>query len=92
MTAYLNGAEVDDIVAAAQLAGEAPERIAQIVRAATQAEESGEERPSGIGYQFARALPPLGPGSWRLAYESIRHPLRHAPTTLLTGWLPRGFI
>jgi NTE family protein len=92
MSAYLNGEEVDDIVAAAELAGAAPERIAQIVRAANQAEEAGEERPSGIGYQFARALPPLGPGSWRLAYESLRHPLRHTATTLLTGWLPRGFI
>ena len=92
MTAYLNGAEVDDIVAAAQRAGEAPERIAQIVNAAKQAEEDGEERPSGIGYQFARALPPLGPGSWRLAVESVLHPRRHSATTLLTGWLPRGFI
>jgi len=92
MTAYLNGEEVDEIVAMAEQAGAAPERIAQIVRAAKQAEEAGEERPSGIGYQFARALPPLGPGSWKLAYESLRHPMRHAATTLLAGWLPRGFI
>jgi NTE family protein len=92
MTAYLSGTEVDDIVATAQQAGEAQERIEQIVRAAKQAEEAGEERPNGIGYQLERALPPLGPGSWRLAVESVLHPRRHAPTTLLTGWLPRGFI
>ncbi len=92
MNAYLSGVEVDEIVAAAQQAGEADSRIAQIVRAAKQAEEHGEERPNGIGYRFARALPPLGPGSWRLALETMRHPRRHSATSLFVGWWPRGFI
>jgi NTE family protein len=34
----------------------------------------------------------LGPGSWRLALNSLSRPRRHSPAALVSGWLPRGFI
>jgi NTE family protein len=46
----------------------------------------------GTEYRLQRALPPIGPGSWRLALSTLRHLRRHTPATVLAGWLPRGFI
>jgi NTE family protein len=50
------------------------------------------ERVEGSELRLQRALPPIGPGSWRLAVGTLAHPRRHAPTALLAGWIPRGFI
>ena len=50
------------------------------------------DRVEGSELRLQRALPPIGPGSWRLAVGTLAHPRRHAPTALLAGWLPRGFI
>jgi NTE family protein len=46
----------------------------------------------GSEYRLALALPPIGPGSWRLALNTLRDLRGHSPMTVLTGWLPRGFI
>jgi NTE family protein len=46
----------------------------------------------GSEYRLQRALPPLGPGSWRLALNTLLHLRRHSPATVVAGWLPRGFI
>jgi NTE family protein len=46
----------------------------------------------GTEYRLQRALPPVGPGSWRLALNTLRHLRSHTPATVLAGWLPRGFI
>jgi NTE family protein len=54
--------------------------------------EAVGERVIGTDYRLHWALPSIGPGSWRLAAESLRHPRRHSPTTLMAGWMPRGFI
>ena len=35
---------------------------------------------------------PLGPGSWRLALNSVTRPRDHSPAALVSGWLPRGVI
>lgn len=43
-------------------------------------------------YSLQRALPPIGPGSWRLAMNTLLRPMRHAPSAVMAGWLPRGFI
>src|SRR4051794_13514430 len=51
-----------------------------------------EARESGDGYRLALALPPIGPGSWRMALSTLRNPLRHTPSALVCGWLPRGFV
>jgi NTE family protein len=47
---------------------------------------------AGAEYRLKRALPPIGPGSWRMAFSTLRKPFRHAPSALLSGWLPRGVI
>jgi NTE family protein len=46
----------------------------------------------GTEYRLHRALPPIGPGSWRLALNTLLHLRSHSPVTVLAGWLPRGFI
>jgi NTE family protein len=50
------------------------------------------ERISAGDYRLAVALPPVGPGSWRLLASTLLRPHRHAPTAVLAGWLPRGFV
>jgi NTE family protein len=49
-------------------------------------------RASAGEYRLEWALPPIGPGSWRLAAATLLAPHRHSPTALLAAWLPRGFI
>lgn len=46
----------------------------------------------GTEYRLALALPPVGPGSWRLALGTLRRLRSTSPATVLAGWLPRGFI
>jgi NTE family protein len=50
------------------------------------------DRNGGAAFRPARALPPIGPGSWRLALKSISNPGAHTPGALISGWLPRGVI
>ena len=50
------------------------------------------QRVSGMELRLQPALPKLGPGSWRLAVSTLVRPRRHAPSTVLAGWLPRGVI
>jgi NTE family protein len=54
--------------------------------------DEAARRVSGAEYRVQFALPPIGPGSWRLAITTLLHPTRHAPSVMLAGWLPRGFI
>jgi NTE family protein len=61
------------------------------VEAESRAETIGA-RLIGTEYRLQLALPPIGPGSWRLALNTLRHVRRHTPATVLAGWLPRGFI
>jgi NTE family protein len=46
----------------------------------------------GSDYRLQRALPPIGPGSWRLALNTVLHVRSHSPAAVVAGWLPRGFI
>jgi NTE family protein len=50
------------------------------------------ERLSGDELRLKLVPPPIGPGSWRMALSTLRHPRRHAPSTMVAGWLPRGFV
>jgi NTE family protein len=50
------------------------------------------ERASAGEFQFQWALPPIGPGSWRLAAATLLAPHRHSAAAVIAGWLPRGFI
>ena len=49
-------------------------------------------RLSGDELKLQLALPPIGPGSWRLALSTLRHPRSHSASAVLAGWLPRGFV
>jgi NTE family protein len=48
------------------------------------------DRAGGAGFALERALPPVGPGSWRLALRTLANPRRYTPATVFSGWLPRG--
>ena len=43
-------------------------------------------------YRLELSFPLIGPGSWRLAVATALRPRRHSPATLLSGWLPCGFL
>src|SRR5437763_9334266 len=49
-------------------------------------------RSAGAEFRYAGGMPPIGPGSWKLIYNSLRAPNRHRPGALLGGWIPRGFV
>lgn len=53
---------------------------------------SEADRSAGSVFRLHRGMPPIGPGSWRLALSSLRAPRRHTPFGMAVGWLPRGFI
>src|SRR3954471_8854767 len=78
MGAYAGGRDLEDLARPAGLEG------------ITQADV--EDRSAGADYPLAIAPPPIGPGSWRLALSTLRNPLRHSPTAVVCGWLPRGFV
>ena len=50
------------------------------------------DRAGGARFQLERALPPIGPGSWRLALRTLSNPRRFTPATVFTGWIPRGIF
>src|SRR4051812_46683791 len=78
MGAYASGRTLDDLEAPPGLDDLMPEDL--------------DDREAGDGYRLHPALPPFGPGSWRMALSTLRNPLRHTPSALLCGWLPRGFM
>jgi NTE family protein len=53
---------------------------------------STADRAAGATFRYAGGMPPVGPGSWRLIFNSLRAPSRHRTTAVLGGWLPRGFV
>jgi len=50
------------------------------------------DRSGGAVFKLERSLPPIGPGSIRLALRSAARPHRHTPAAVVAGWLPRGVI
>ena len=54
--------------------------------------ENVAPRSDETSYRLQRALPPIGPGSWRMAVSTLLRPMSHAPSAVMAGWLPRGFI
>jgi NTE family protein len=50
------------------------------------------DRAAGARFRLERALPPIGPGSWRLALRTLSNPRRFTPATVFTGWIPRGIF
>jgi NTE family protein len=50
------------------------------------------DRDGGATFRLQRALPPIGPGSWRLALTTLTRPADFPPAARLSGWLPRGVV
>jgi NTE family protein len=50
------------------------------------------DRAAGARFELQRALPPIGPGSWRLALRTLANPRRFTPATVFSGWIPRGIF
>ena len=42
------------------------------------------DRAGGARFELERALPPIGPGSWRLALRTLANPRRYTPATVFT--------
>jgi NTE family protein len=50
------------------------------------------DRSAGARFHLDLWPPPIVPGSWRLALNTLRSPRSYPPSTVAAGWLPRGFI
>jgi NTE family protein len=50
------------------------------------------DRAAGAVFRIHRGLPPLGPGSLRMAFTALSNPLGHTPLQMLAGWLPAGLV
>ena len=81
MAAYTAGRALDEVADTEARCDELAARVAADV-----------EHIEASHYRPAFALPPIGPGSGRMAVNTLLHPRRHTPATLLSGWLPRGFV
>jgi NTE family protein len=88
MGAYASGRALDEVADSEGRGDALAERFAGVLESAADV----AARATGAEFRLHRGLPPVGPGSWRLAMGTLLHPLRHSPTALLGGWLPRGFI
>jgi NTE family protein len=88
MAAYSSGRALDEL-ADGEARGEA---LAERFGALAEAAADVTARSTGGEFRLHPALPPIGPGSWRMAIATLLQPTRHSPTALLGGWLPRGFI
>ena len=93
---HIVGTSAGSVVGTLAAAGIAPALMADYatdrpVEELEDAEEAGE-RETGDTFRLHRALPPIGPGSWRLALRTLRDPRRHSPSAVALGWLPRGVV
>ena len=85
----LTAAGVEPALMAAYASGGAGDELAE---AAERGETALEAGIGDMPYRLQRALPPIGPGSWRMAVSTLLRPTAHAPSALMAGWLPRGFV
>jgi NTE family protein len=88
MAAYSSGKALDDMAETEERGDALAEKFSDLLESAADI----AARATGAEFRLHRGLPAIGPGSWRMALGTLLHPTRHAPTALLGGWLPRGFI
>jgi len=88
MAAYSGGKALDGMAEGEERGDAVTDKLAGLLGSAADI----AARATGAEFRLHRGLPPIGPGSWRMAVGTLLHPTRHAPTALLGGWLPRGFI
>lgn len=51
-----------------------------------------DDRSGGAAFRLHRAIPSIGPGSWRLIAEHLTRPSRRSAAAVLAGALPSGSI
>src|SRR3954452_637216 len=78
MAAYAGGESLEGLDVPAGLDADLVDQLA------------GQEEDAGAEFRLKRALPPIGPGSWRMAFSTLRNPQLPPPLEVLGGWLPRG--
>lgn len=88
MAAYSSGKALDGMAETEERGDMLAEKFSHLLENAADV----AARATGAEFRLHRGLPQIGPGSWRMAMGTLLHPTRHAPTALLGGWLPRGFI
>jgi NTE family protein len=96
----ISGTSAGSVIGALTASGVAPSLMAAYVGGGTLddvvelegREDLVEDRMAGVQYRLQRALPPIGPGSWRMAVSTLMRPMQHAPSAVMAGWLPRGFM
>lgn len=54
--------------------------------------QSRADRAAGARFRLERALPRIGPGSWRLALRTLSNPRGYTPGAAFAGWAPRGVV
>jgi NTE family protein len=50
------------------------------------------DRAAGAVFRLHRGVPPIGPGSLRMALTALRNPFGHTPLQMMAGWLPAGLV
>jgi NTE family protein len=88
LAAYSSGKALDAMAETEERGDALAEKLSGLLETAADV----AARATGAEFRLHRGLPPIGPGSWRMAMGTLLQPTRHAPTALLGGWLPRGFI
>lgn len=88
MAAYSSGRALDEMAETEERGDALAEKFSGVLESAADV----AARATGAEFRLHRGLPSVGPGSWRMAVGTLLHPTRHAPTALLGGWLPRGFV
>ena len=96
----ISGTSAGSVIGALTAAGVEPALIAAYASGGAggevvESEDRGDRVSAAIGdlpYRLQRALPPIGPGSWRMAISTLVRPMSHAPSAVMAGWLPRGFV
>ena len=87
LAAYASGRTMDEVDDAGGRAAALADRFGGRERI-----DDVAERLTGTDFRLQLALPPIGPGSWRMALSTMRKPWAHAPGAVMAGWLPRGFV
>lgn len=89
----LTAARVPPAILGAYASGRSLDELADLEAAgAVEIDLEEIERDSPDRFRLQVALPPIGPGSWRMALNTLRNPLRHPPSAVIGGWLPRGVV
>jgi NTE family protein len=88
---YIVGTSAGAMIAGLCAAGVPPWFM--LAHSTSESSEDGDRsRSGGAVFRLHRAIPAVGPGSWRLAIASLARPYRYSPAAIVAAWLPQGVI